>query len=190
GREACERRFDERTPTTYDVVLMDLQMPEMDGYQATIKIRSDERFNHVPIVAMTAHATIEERQRCLDAGMNDHVSKPIDPALLFATLRRFYMPRPVSPPPLSSDGEQMPAGIVSSPGDELPAIEGLDTRDGLSRVAGNRKLYLKLLRQFVEQQGAAAAQITSALARNEVSTAERLVHTVNGICGNLGIRVV
>ena len=66
-------------PPPFDVVLMDLQMPEMDGYQATAKIRSDARFAALPIIAMTAHATMEERQRCLAAGMNDHVSKPIDP---------------------------------------------------------------------------------------------------------------
>ena len=67
-------------------------MPEMDGYQATAKIRSDARFASLPIIAMTAHATIEERQRCLAAGMNDHISKPIDPAALFETVARFYKP--------------------------------------------------------------------------------------------------
>jgi two-component system, sensor histidine kinase and response regulator len=88
---------------------------------------------------MTAHATMEERQRCLASGMNNHVSKPIDPALLFET-----------------------------------------------RVAGNRKLYLKLLRQFVEQQGPAPAQITKALAQGDTSLAERLAHTVKGVAGSLG----
>ena len=82
---------------TYDVVLMDLQMPEMDGYQATARIRSDPRYAKLPIIAMTAHATLEEKQRCLDAGMNDHISKPIDPVLLFTTIRRFYIPRSASP---------------------------------------------------------------------------------------------
>ena len=80
-------------PPPYDLVLMDLQMPEMDGFQATAKIRSDPRFAKLPIVAMTAHATMEERQRCLDAGMNDHVSKPIDPDALYATLERWVKPR-------------------------------------------------------------------------------------------------
>ena len=189
GREAVDKLLEKPTPTPYDVVLMDLQMPEMDGYQATTKIRSDHRFNRLPIVAMTAHATIEERQRCLDAGMNDHVSKPIDPALLFATLGRFYIPRADSQSRSPSDGEQISARPVSGP-DDLPAVEGLDTRDGLGRVAGNRKLYLKLLRQFLEQQGAAPAQIAEALARNEVAVAERLAHTVKGVCGNLGVRAV
>ena len=89
GRDAVERP----QPPPFDVVLMDLQMPEMDGYQATAKLRSDARFATLPIIAMTAHATIEERQRCLAAGMNDHVSKPIDPDNLFETVGRFYKPR-------------------------------------------------------------------------------------------------
>ena len=96
GREAVERLT--ASPTAFDVVLMDLQMPEMDGYQATAKIRADARFANLPIIAMTAHATMEERQRCLAAGMNDHVSKPIDPALLFETVGRFYKPAAAAAP--------------------------------------------------------------------------------------------
>ena len=71
-------------PPPFDLVLMDLQMPELDGYQATAKLRSDSRFASLPIIAMTAHATMEERQRCLAAGMNEHIPKPIDPGNLFA----------------------------------------------------------------------------------------------------------
>ena len=92
GLEAVRKLLDQPMPPNYDVVLMDLQMPEMDGYQATNKIRSDPRFASLPIIAMTAHATIEERQKCLAAGMNGHVSKPIDPSLLFDTLERFVVP--------------------------------------------------------------------------------------------------
>jgi len=168
---------------------MDIQMPEMDGYQATAKLRSDARFAHLPIIAMTAHATMEERQRCLDAGMNDHVSKPIDPAVLIETVGRFYRP-PETP--------AVPDAIVESrrtdlrpPGPEdVPSVEGLDAQDGLSRVAGNRKLYLKLLRQFVDQQGPSPAEISDALARNDASEAERLAHTVKGVAGSLGARAV
>ena len=93
GREAVEILSNGPQPPPFDVVLMDLQMPEMDGYQATAKLRSDARFSTLPIIAMTAHATIEERQRCLAAGMNDHISKPIDPAKLFETVGRFYKAR-------------------------------------------------------------------------------------------------
>src|SRR5262249_12779566 len=101
GREAVETLSQGPQPTQFDVVLMDLQMPEMDGYQATAKLRADPRFITLPIIAMTAHATIEERQRCLAAGMNDHVSKPIDPASLFDTVSKFF--RPSAPPTSSCD---------------------------------------------------------------------------------------
>src|SRR5208282_2721640 len=88
GRIAYETLANGPQPPPFDLVLMDLQMPEMDGYQATAKIRADERFTTLPIIAMTAHATMEEKQRCLAAGMNDHISKPIDPANLFETAGR------------------------------------------------------------------------------------------------------
>jgi PAS domain S-box-containing protein len=154
GREAVETLANGPQPLPFDMVLMDLQMPEMDGYQATAKIRSDPRFANLPILAMTAHATIEERQRCLAAGMNDHITKPIDPALLFETVGRFYKPATAAAPSNQSAGlkeddpgtaaEKQPAAKSQ----DLPSVEGLDTKDGLIRVAGNQKLYLKLLRQF------------------------------------------
>jgi CheY-like chemotaxis protein len=187
---------------------MDLQMPEMDGYQATAKIRSDARFAQLPIIAMTAHATMEERQRCLAAGMNDHLSKPIDPALLFDTVGKFYQPAPLAPSATRAEGQDMntphpPSGNplpvgrgegrgegAVSPGDDLPPIDGLDTKDGLSRVARNRKLYLKLLRQFVEQQGPALSQISAALAQGDVALAERVAHTLKGVAGNIGAKSV
>src|SRR6185436_7274652 len=89
GREAVEM-LSRPGQAAFDVVMMDLQMPEMDGYQATAKLRADPRLAALPIVAMTAHATVEERQSCLAAGMNDHVAKPIDPAALFEAVGRFY----------------------------------------------------------------------------------------------------
>jgi len=98
GREAVELLSGPGYPP-FDVVMMDLQMPEMDGYQATAKLRSDSRLAALPIIAMTAHATVEERQRCLAAGMNDHVAKPIDPAALFDAVGRFYKPAEGAPAP-------------------------------------------------------------------------------------------
>ena len=177
GREAVEM-LSGPGPSPFDVVLMDLQMPEMDGYQATAKLRSDSRLAALPIIAMTAHATVEERQRCLAAGMNDHVAKPIDPAALFEAVGRFYKPAAGAPAP---DPPSSPA-----PQDALPSIAGLDTNDGLSRVGGNRKLYVKILRQFAEQQGPAADQVADALAKGDHSLAERLAHTLKGVAGNIG----
>jgi two-component system sensor histidine kinase/response regulator len=184
GRKAVERLT--ASPTSFDVVLMDLQMPVMDGYQATAKIRADARFANLPLIAMTAHATLEERQRCLAAGMNDHVSKPVDPAALYETVGKYFKPATSGEPPVVPS----PAATGAEANPSLPSVEGLDTKDGLARVAGNRKLYLKLLRQFAEQQGPAPGQIADALARNDSALAERLAHTVKGVAGNLGARPV
>src|SRR5580765_4336501 len=177
GREAVEMLSGPGQPP-FDVVMMDLQMPEMDGYQATAKLRADPRLAALPIIAMTAHATVEERQRCLAAGMNDHVAKPIDPAALFEAVARFYTPAQDAPAP------DRPSG--PAPQDDLPSIAGLDTNDGLSRVGGNRKLYVKLLRQFVEQQGGASDQVADALAKGDHALAGRLAHTLTGVAGNIG----
>jgi PAS domain S-box-containing protein len=209
GREAVDVLSNGPQPPPFDVVLMDLQMPEMDGYQATAKLRGDARFATLVIIAMTAHATLEERQRCLAAGMNDHISKPIDPAMLFDTVGRYYERADAGVAAAASAGtmltqpirEAEPKGsAVASqpkqteaplqPGVDLPAIEGLDTKDGLTRVAGNRKLYLKLLRQFVEQQGPTLNQISTALEGGDIALAERLAHTLKGVAGNIGAKRV
>jgi PAS domain S-box-containing protein len=201
GREAVEMLSCAPQPPPFDAVLMDLQMPEMDGYQATAKLRADPRFSSLPIIAMTAHATIEERQRCLAAGMNDHISKPIDPGMLLDTVAKFY--RPPAQHATGGDGHgsdprdqgQLPVTIPapdrgSGASEDLPSIPGLDTKDGLTRVAGNRKLYLKLLKQFAEQQAPAIGQISAALAKGDVAVAERIAHTVKGVAGNIGAKGV
>ena len=185
GREAVEILSSGPQPPPFDVVLMDLQMPEMDGYQATAKLRSNTCCATLPIIAMTAHATIEERQRCLAAGMNDHIAKPIDPVNLFETVARFYK---------SADAAAADLNVAPLPGyrpaddsaHELPSIAGLDTKDGLSRVGGNRKLYLKLLHQFIEQQGPSVEQIVDALAKGDIPLSERLAHSLKGVSGNIG----
>ena len=178
GVEVLERAGD---PVPFDVVLMDIQMPEMDGYQATARIRSQARFAELPIVAMTAHATTEERQRCVAAGMNDHVAKPIDPAALYAALAHYHHGGSAAPA-AALPAAPTPAAAGAA---DLPAVDGLDAAQGLRRVAGNRKLYLSLLRQFLDGQGDAADRIRESLQRGEASVAERLAHTVKGAGGNL-----
>jgi two-component system sensor histidine kinase/response regulator len=184
GREALDRLAQGPIPPPFDVVLMDLQMPVMDGHQATALIRADARFAHLPIIAMTAHATVEERDACLANGMNGHISKPIEPAVLFGTLAALQR----------GDASLAPIPIaVAAPKEKaeaLPQVAGLDTGDGLARVAGNAKLYLKLLRQFAEQQANAVTNISAALAANDRATAERLAHTLKGVAGNLGATMV
>jgi PAS domain S-box-containing protein len=383
GREAVDLLVNGPQPPPFDLVLMDLQMPEMDGYQATTQLRADARFQTLPIIAMTAHATLEERQHCLAAGMNEHISKPIDPAVLYETCARFLavpgpapaaeqpsaktesgtsvplateavgvtaepdqpappppVPEPETPqpteanasgdeapppaatpaeapaelppsapampeaalPPAANGAESLPkpapkpakapkrkparrddqlglfgeadlapapVAATDAPADvapppppaaptaqaedkpkgrrmtgksaepeaeetpqveaapasetvppakaaepaetvpvakpapraakprhaaldepEIPEAEGLDTADGLMRVAGNRKLYLKLVTQFVEQQAAAAERIRDQLVQGDSATAERSAHTLKGVAGNLGAKAI
>jgi two-component system sensor histidine kinase/response regulator len=117
--------------------------------------------------------------------MNDHIAKPIDPEMLLAMLSRYLRAR--------APGDTLEApgrGVAPAADPPLPSVEGLDTADGLLRVAGNRGLYVKLLRQFVDQQGEAPARIAEALGADDRKTAERLAHTVKGVAGNLGARAV
>jgi PAS domain S-box-containing protein len=184
GGEAVKILTDGDQPPAFDVVFMDLQMPEMDGFTATKLLRSEPRLQKIPIIAMTAHALVEERQRCLDAGMNDHVSKPIDPDNLFSTLLRWAKPQPKDTVKSSSS--------PAKPSDEvvLPEIAGINLADGLKRVAGNKRLYRDLLGQFAARQSDAAAQISTALKSRDLKLAERIAHTVKGAAGNIGITEV
>jgi two-component system sensor histidine kinase/response regulator len=188
GREAVT--ILDANPSAFDLVFMDLQMPVMDGHQATMVIRNDARFASLPIVAMTAHASNEERDRCLAEGMNDHVTKPISPAVLFATIEKYYTPASVEVV-RDTDGATSVAP-PPSPGSEvaLPQVPGLAVADGLMRVAGNASLYRKLLRQFVAEEADVADRITHCLSRGDRSTAERLAHTVKGVGGSLGAGAV
>jgi two-component system, sensor histidine kinase and response regulator len=181
GREAVDKLLATVGDLPYDAVLMDLQMPEMDGYQATARIRAEPRLAKLPIVAMTAHAMAEERDRCLAAGMHAHITKPIDPELLYRTLMQFYRPgRVVAASATAVDHSPLP----DAPFD----VAGLDVVDGLRRVAGNVKLYRSLLRQFVEQQADAVSKISGSVEQQDFALAERLMHTLKGVSGNLGAK--
>jgi PAS domain S-box-containing protein len=182
GQQAVDRLFGGPIPPPYDVVLMDLQMPVLDGHQATARIRADTRFNDLPIFALTAHATSEERDLCLANGMSGHIAKPIDPALLFDTLAKVARRSTEAASPHTSPRN----GAGSATTAELPAVDGLDSADGLRRVAGNKKLYMKLLREFTSQQADAVGQIRAALAKNDTDCATRLAHTLKGVAGSLG----
>jgi two-component system, sensor histidine kinase and response regulator len=182
GGEAVKILTEGPQPPPYDVVFMDMQMPEMDGLTATRLLRADPRLKSLPIIAMTAHALVEERQRCVEAGMNDHVSKPIDPDTLFATLSRWTRPgSPNAAKPL----DHRPAPPVT-----VPQIDGVDTVSGLHRVAENKQLYRSLLEQFSEKQGEAGSRMINAYDKADPKLAEQIAHTVKGVSGNLGITKV
>ena len=157
-------------PEAFDLVLMDLQMPEMDGLEATRLIRSDARFAALPIVAMTAHAMAEQRQECIEAGMSDHVAKPIVPEWLVETILRHAVRHPPEPAPIG----------------DLPDLPGIDVAGALRRVNHDSVAYLRLLRRLVSGHAASADQIGAALAAGNRREAERIAHTLRGAAANLG----
>ncbi|MGN8249515.1 response regulator [Pseudomonas sp. SMV7] len=160
----------------FDAVLMDVQMPRMDGVETTRRIRAEPGYAHIPVIAMTAHAMVEDRERCTLAGMVDHVTKPVDPQALIDTVQRWVVPR--SPNPVRD--------IAALPEAPLPVITGLDIADGLRRVAGNSQLYIKLLSQFADRKAVAGQTLSAALCAGDRATAERIAHTVKSVAGNLG----
>ncbi len=166
--------------THFDLVLMDIQMPEMDGFEATKRIRKDDHFINLPIIAMTAHAMAGDRERCLEAGMNEHLSKPINPEALFKMLSRW----------LESGGVKNRSPQTDR-GDEISlpeSLPGIDLQWGLQRVGGNRKLFRKLLCEFYERHRGSRQAIEQALDVEDTAYARRLAHTLQGVAGNIGAR--
>jgi two-component system, sensor histidine kinase and response regulator len=179
GREVLEKLSTNSAKAAFDVVLMDLQMPEMDGYQATAKIRAIPDLSELPIIALTAHAFSEERDRCLAAGMRGHISKPIEPEILYQTLLEYRQPH-------ATTNQANRDVTVSQQGATVPEIQGINTTDGLRRIGGNVRLYRALLEQFAEDH--AVTELQSALNRRDHATAARLAHTVKGMAGNIGAK--
>jgi signal transduction histidine kinase/DNA-binding response OmpR family regulator/HPt (histidine-containing phosphotransfer) domain-containing protein len=171
----------------YDIVLMDMQMPVMDGIMATKAIRSDPRLCTLPIVAMTANVMAADRENCIKAGMNDHVAKPIDPDELFTVLLRWIKPRE-GDSPVISDATSTPNSptTVISPDSNPLEIAGVDTRSALKRSGGNRKRYESLLRKFAQPSAGSIGAIRAALAAGDVPTAVRAAHSLKGASANLG----
>jgi CheY-like chemotaxis protein len=223
GKEAVEAVQKDR----YDAVLMDVQMPVMDGYAATRKIREWEvgmqnseggrrnkigkdsdlkseirdpksKIKDLPIIAMTAHAMAGDEEKSFQAGMNDHVTKPIEPDRLFATLKKW----------IGSDKERGeirlpeteiskgtgPDTFADQPGPEPVTLDedffpqtlpGFDLAAGLQRLQGNSKLYKKLLFDFVKNYSDLAVEIQNALGTGDLDQAHSLIHNLKGVSGNL-----
>ena len=183
---------------SYDLVLMDMQMPVMDGVTATKSIRALPQFAELPIVALTANAMQADRERCLNAGMNDHVSKPIEPDVLWKTLLKWISPRHAALPAATTQATAVPtvpalaATMASgeaavSPEVRFPgSIVGLDLVAGLRRVRGKNSLYFSMLRKFVAGQRNIVRQVQAAMDLHDQATAERLAHTLKGVAGNIG----
>jgi CheY-like chemotaxis protein len=167
----------------YDGVLMDVQMPVMDGLEATRTIRSDPDLQNLPIIAMTASALASDREACQQAGMNDHVAKPVEPDQLFGALNR-WVKRPEGAGNGSAKAQRRSAEDISDRA--LPEIAGIDTRVGLKRTGGNSKRYERLLRRFAQQQADVITGISKALLSGDSVTAERTAHSLKGAAGTLG----
>jgi PAS domain S-box-containing protein len=176
GREAVE--FSLAQP--FDLVLMDIQMPEMDGFEATAKIRGVKELKEIPILAMTAHAMAGDRQKSFDMGMNDHVTKPIDPEELFRALVRWI-------PPRHADNVAAAPKAPTEKDAELPeALPGFDLRGALARVNGNRRLYRNLLVKLHDDYAEAHATLVALLEKSDTEGARIMAHTIKGVAGNVG----
>ncbi len=179
GKEAVEKV----NQAEFDCVLMDIQMPEMDGYEATRAIRTNERFATLPIVAMTANVMQGDREKCIEAGMSDHVSKPINTKELFSALIKWVPKREGLGPEASSE----PGNTQSTQdGGPLPRIPGVNVEAGVERVNGNENLYRKLLGNFYQNNINTKLEIEKALKAGDLKLAERLVHTVKGVSATIG----
>jgi len=176
GKQALERLKESH----FDMLLIDVQMPSMDGYQATLAIREVEQFRNLPIIAMTAHALKEDRARCLAVGMNDYVTKPIDEEQLFSTLAKHF-------------------GISNNPGTVLnfdktqreqkkfpKELPGLHVEAGCKRLSGKKHLYLRNLKAFVAEWQNFDERAIEMLASHDYNKLKDCVHTIKGIAGNLG----
>ena len=185
-------------PGHFDAVLMDIEMPGMDGYETTFHIREYLADSDLPIIAMTAHAFDDDRKRILAAGMNDHVAKPTDPWVLFATLERWIAPWQGPPAPTQEVARaEVPAGGGAQPGDVLPGdvlpgavqpgliLPGIDVDAGVERFLGDRELYLEVLRNFRELHADQVQKIRQALATGDASGARQLTHVVRGVGANV-----
>ncbi|MCB1777724.1 MAG: response regulator, partial [Candidatus Competibacteraceae bacterium] len=175
--------------TDYALILMDIQMPIMDGLEATRAIRRLPGRETTPILAMTANAFAEDRQRCLEAGMNDHVGKPADPKTLFTTLLH-WLPTKSAPdanaPLLPVLPAVQPEAVHTDVLASLERIADLDLDLGLSRVCGQVASYLRLLRLFIANHAHDMARLRVALTEGDRASAQRIAHSLKGIAGTLG----
>ena len=178
GREALA--LIETAP--FDAILMDLQMPELDGYDATTLIRAKPGFESVPILAMTAHALVHERDRCIAVGMNDYITKPINPEALTHVLLQWIRPHGA---PASAPAPAEPAEAAAA-AQSLPELPGITPEVGLGLVMGRMDLYRAVLAMFLGLRANTAEELEAALAREDFIGAGRIAHSMISGAATIG----
>lgn len=176
GLQAVQR-FKSRTET-YDLIFMDIQMPEMDGFEATKKIREIDA--EIPIIAMTARNMYDEKEKCYQVGMNDHIAKPIDPELLMEMVSKWAKNTSNLNDYSKISSDKSAESIEKS----FPRIYGLDTNKGIHRLSGNMELYEKLLYKFATEQIEIVEKIKNNLEDYELLQSQ--AHLLKGVAGNIG----
>ncbi|MBC3807230.1 response regulator [Undibacterium seohonense] len=192
GQQALTQ-LEQSAPDKFDLVLMDLEMPGMDGHQATLQIRQQPKYHGLPIIAMTAHAMADVRQQCMDEGMQDFLSKPVQPTALFSTLTRWLAHKHQSTG--AHDLQQELASYGNPPASDNPqaimAFHGwrhIDTELGLSLMMGKQDLYRQVLSRFRDGQSSTAQYVHEALSAFDDERALFLIHTLKGLAGSIGAR--
>ncbi|MFK5894542.1 MAG: response regulator, partial [Pseudomonadota bacterium] len=172
----------------FDGVLMDCQMPVMDGYEATRQLRRQECFKDLPILAMTANAMLGDKEKALQAGMNAHIAKPINVRDMFTTMASWIKPSN----PDREISSSLDDTIYDSPLSEhsLPELKGIDTTAGLATCQNNHKLYRKLLIKFKQSETDFSEQFKQAQAIDGSKATTRCVHSLKGVAGNIGAKDV
>ncbi len=171
----------------YSAILMDLQMPMMDGYQATRAIREMPEFADLPIIAMTANAMESDKRKCLDAGMNAHVSKPINPKLLYSALTECLsenQAKQIQPEMQKITENKLQAKPLKF---KLPVLPGINVEKGLRCVGGEVDFYQEMLLKFASNQKHTVENIKSAIEQDNIKEAIRFAHTLKGTAGTVGI---
>jgi two-component system sensor histidine kinase/response regulator len=169
--------------SSYDLVLMDIQMPVMDGLEATRRIRQNRRFKDLPIIAMTAHAMTGDRDKSLAAGMNDHITKPIDPAVLYLALKKWIKGKE---PAIPGKSVERPSAFASADGLSLPDLPGINREEALKILNNNADLFVKMLYDFQKNFSSLPTLLREMSGAGQWSEIQKKAHTVKGIAGYIG----